>query len=95
MPDISVDSSVATLGLKGSSNADNNIMPLCNFGIVFNDSDTPFASYIALIGEAGLTLKIPQSSTNPIFMAQAGKPDNPFGGLFGGLGSVHTQIDIM
>ena len=94
-PDITVDSSVNALGLKGSSDTTNDAIPLCNLGVVFSDNSSPFAGYIALIGESGISLKVPQSSTNPVFMAQAGKPDNPFGGQFGGFGSVQTQIELV
>lgn len=94
-PEVTIDSSVDALGLEGTSDSDVDLIPLGNLGMVFGSPDRPSAYYVAVIGEAGLHLDIPKSGTNPVFIPQAGAPDNPFGGLFGGFGAVETQMEVV
>ena len=94
-PDVTVDSAVTALGLSGSSESDVDLIPLGNLGVVCGDPGRATAYYVAVIGEAGLHLDIPESRSNPIFIPQAGAPNNPFGGLFGGFGAVETQMELV
>lgn len=94
-PKVTINSSVTPLGLSGSSDSDVDFIPCVDLGIVFNDNNTPTAFYFAVISEDGVYLDMPESTTNPIFMPQAGKPNNPFGGLFGGFGHVVSQLEVV
>lgn len=95
MPDVTVSSSVDALGLSDFSDSDVDVIPGANLGLVYRSVKYPASLYCGLMAEAGLHLDIPQSQTNPIFTAQQGKPDNPFGGLFGGFGAVETQLEVV
>lgn len=93
-PEVTANSSVDMLGLSGSTDSDVDTIPIASMGIVFHDKNSPMAYYFGLIGEAGISLDFSQGSTNPLFIAQAGKADNPYGGLFGGFGDVVSQIEV-
>ncbi len=95
LPDATIESTVDALGMSDSSDSEVDFIPLANLGAVFNDDGSSRAWYFALIGEAGLHLNMLQSDTNPIFVAQEGKSDNPFGGIFGGFGTVETQMELV
>lgn len=95
LPDATIKSSVSALGLSGSSDSDVDMIPISNMAMVFNNEKSNLAWYFAVIAEAGLHLNMRQSNTNPVFIAQAGKPDNPFGGIFGGFGNVETQMEVI
>jgi long-chain fatty acid transport protein len=95
LPDVTVKSSVDALGLNGSTDSDVDAIPVANLGMVFRESGMSSAAYFGVIAEAGLHLKFLQSRTNPILIAQGGKSDNPFGGLFGGFGTVETQLEVI
>ncbi len=71
--DATVESSFSTLGITGSSDSDADTIPAGHLGMVFNGDNSPFSYYVAVVGEAGSYLDIPQSETNPIFIAQQGK----------------------
>lgn len=95
LPDVTIKSSVSALGLSGSSDSEVDTIPIFHMGLVHSGDNNSVSYYAAIIAEAGLHLDIPQSQTNPIFIAQAGKPDNPYGGLFGGFGAVETQMEVI
>ncbi|MBU0994448.1 MAG: outer membrane protein transport protein [Proteobacteria bacterium] len=95
IPDLTVKSSVGILGLNDSSDSDVDMIPSANMGMVLRNKNLPAAFYFGVIAEAGLHLDISESTTNPVFIAQQGKANNPFGGLFGGFGAVETQLEVI
>jgi long-chain fatty acid transport protein len=95
LPNTTVNSSVDLLGVRGSSDSGVDIVPCSNIGLVLKSKNKQTAYYLAMIGEAGLHLDILESTGNPIFMPQAGKANNPFGGLFGGFGAMETQLEVV
>jgi long-chain fatty acid transport protein len=94
-PNVTINSSVDALGASGSSDSMVSYIIGSNTGLVFKNKNSQTAFFLGIIGEAGLHLDIAQSGTNPMFMPQAGKPDNPYGGLFGGFGAVETQLEVV
>jgi long-chain fatty acid transport protein len=94
-PDATINSSVDALGLTGSSSSEVDVIPFLNMGMVLNSETSSLTYYAAVISEAGLHLDIPASTTNPIFIHQAGSPDNPFVGMFGGFGPTETQVELV
>lgn len=94
-PEVTLKSSVAALGMSGSSDSKVDMIPALSFGKVYRDKDASRAYYFALIPEAGLKLKLEESLTNPLLLPQADKPNNPFGGLFGGFGEIETELELV
>lgn len=95
LPEMEIESSVDLLSLDDSSDSEVDTITAANIGMVFRKTNQPLAYYFEIIAESGLHLEISESQTNPIFVAQKGKANNPYGGLFGGFGSLETQMEVI
>jgi long-chain fatty acid transport protein len=95
VPSVTTTSSVAALGLNGSSNSTVNGVPYVSLMTTWKGSDPDLTWFAGAVSEAGLSFHSPLSMTNPIFFPQAGAANNPFGGLFGGFGDVRSSLYVV
>lgn len=95
IPSVRTDSSVAALGLNGSSDSTVNGVPYLSLMATWKGSDPDIAWFAGAVSEAGLSFHSPESMTNPIFFPQAGAANNPFGGQFGGFGDVRSSLYVV
>lgn len=95
IPNVKIDSSVAGLGLKGSSDSTINGVPYLSLMTAWKSSDPSMAWFAGAVSEAGLSFHAATSATNPIFFPQPGANGNPFGGLFGGFGDVRSSLYVV
>ena len=95
MPKARTDSSVAAVGLKGSSDSTVSGVPYGSLMAVWKGSTPGQAYFVGAVSEAGLNFHAAASTTNPVFFPQAGATGNPFGGLFGGFGDVRSSLYVV
>ena len=95
IPSARIDSSVAALGLKGTSDSTVNGVPYLSLMASWKGSDPSLSWFAGAVSEAGLSFHAATSATNPIFFPQAGARSNPFGGLFGGFGDVRSSLYVV
>jgi long-chain fatty acid transport protein len=93
VPDVQTSSSVAALGLNGTSKSTVNGVPYLSLMATWKAADLSW--FAGAVSEAGLSFHSPTSATNPIFFPQAGAANNPFGGLFGGFGDVRSSLYVV
>ncbi len=95
LPNARVDSSVAALGLRGSSDSTVSGVPYLSLMGSWREADASLAFFAGAVSEAGLNFHAATSATNPVFFPQAGATGNPFGGLFGGFGDVRSSLYVI
>jgi long-chain fatty acid transport protein len=95
IPSVRIDSSVAPLGLSGTSNSTINGVPYLSLMASWKGSIPDTAWFAGAVSEAGLSFHAATSATNPIFFPQAGATGNPFGGQFGGFGDVRSSLYVV
>jgi long-chain fatty acid transport protein len=95
IPNVRIDSSVAGLGLNGTSNSTINGVPYASLMASWKGSSPDTAWFAGVVSEAGLSFHAATSYTNPIFFPQAGAAGNPFGGQFGGFGDVRSSLYVI
>lgn len=95
IPSVRTDSSVAGLGLSGSSKSTIGGVPYLSLMASWKAVDPSLTWFAGAVSEAGLSFHSPESFTNPIFFPQAGAANNPFGGLFGGFGDVRSSLYVI
>jgi len=95
IPNAQVDSSVAALGLNGTSKSTVNGVPYFDLMAEWRAGDPNTAYFAGLVSEAGLSFHAATSATNPVFFPQAGAANNPYGGLFGGFGDVRSSLYVI
>ena len=95
IPSAQVDSSVAALGLNGTSKSTINNVPYLSLMTIWKASDPNMAWFAGVVSEAGLSFHAATSATNPIFFPQAGAANNPFYGQFGGFGDVRSSLYVI
>ncbi len=95
IPSVRIDSSVAGLGLNGTSNSTINGVPYLSLMASWKGSTPDTAWFAGAVSEAGLSFHAATSATNPIFFSQAGAAGNPYGGQFGGFGDVRSSLYVV
>ena len=96
IPSVQINSSVAALGLKGSSNSTINGVPYMSLMASWKSSNPNLAWFAGAVSEAGLSFHAATSATNPVFMPQAGAAGNPLAIYgFGGFGDVRSNLYIV
>ena len=95
IPQVRVNSSVSALGLNGTSNSTVDGVPYLSLMASWKSTDSQLAWFAGAVSEAGLSFHAAASTTNPIFMPQAGAAGNPYGGLFGGFGDVRSSLYVI
>ena len=95
LPHVTASSSVGALGLNGSSESSIRAVPAGSLTFFRRPTGSRVSFHAMVLGEAGLALKFDQSVANPILTPQAGAPNNPFGGLFGGFGTVTARYNLI
>ncbi len=95
IPNIRTDSSVAALGLNGTSNSTVNGVPYLSLMGCWKSTDSSLAWFAGAVSEAGLSFHASTSGTNPVFFPQAGAAGNPYGGFFGGFGDVRSSLYVI
>lgn len=95
IPNVRIDSSVAALGMKGSSDSTISGVPYLSLMTSWKSGTPGMAWFAGAVSEAGLSFHAAQSSTNPIFFMQSGAAGNPFGGAFGGFGDVRSSLYVV
>ena len=94
-PKATTSSSVAAVGLNGSSSSTISGVPYGSLMAVWRGSVPGQAYFAGAVSEAGLNFHAASSTTNPVFFPQAGATGNPFGGLFGGFGDVRSSLYVV
>ena len=95
IPNVQIDSSVAALGLSGTSKGTVKNVPYLSLMAEWRPGDPNTAWFAGLVSEAGLSFHAATSATNPIFFPQAGAANNPYGGAFGGFGDVRSSLYVI
>lgn len=95
LPNVNTSSSVAGLGLSGSSKSTVSNVPFLSVMTTWKLGDPSMVWFAGAVSEAGLSFHAPQSLTNPIFFMQPGAAGNPFGGLFGGFGDARASLYVV
>jgi long-chain fatty acid transport protein len=95
IPQVRVNSSVSALGLNGTSNSTVDGVPYLSLMASWKSTDSQLAWFAGAVSEAGLSFHAAASTTNPIFMPQAGAAGYPYGGLFGGFGDVRSSLYVI
>lgn len=95
LPRITASSSVGALGLNGANESSIRKVPAGSCAFFWRPAGSLVSYHALALGEAGLALKLDQSFANPILTPQAGAPDNPFGGRFGGFGTVTARYNLI
>src|SRR5208283_6154279 len=72
IPSVKTDSSVAALGLKGSTDSTINGVPYLSLMASWKSSNPNLAFFAGAVSEAGLSFHAATSATNPVFMPQPG-----------------------
>ena len=95
IPDAQITSSVAGVGMSGTSKSTVNGVPYLSMMFNWKDDHSGISWFAGAVSEAGLSFHAPQSTTNPVFFMQPGATGNPFGGLFGGFGDVRSNLYVI
>ncbi len=95
IPSVRINSSVAGLGLNGSSESTINGVPYLSLMASWKGSTPDTAWFAGAVSEAGLSFHAAMSATNPVFFPQPGAAGNPYGGLFGGFGDVRSSLYVV
>ena len=95
IPSVTTSSTVAAVGLNGSSTSTVNGVPYLSLMTTWKGSDPSLTWFAGAVSEAGLSFHSPETTSNPIFFPQAGAANNPFGGLFGGFGDVRSSLYVV
>lgn len=95
IPSVRTSSSVAALGLAGSSDSTVSGVPYVSLMTTWKGADASQIWFAGVVSEAGLSFHSPTSGTNPIFFPQPGATGNPFGGQFGGFGDARSSLYVV
>jgi long-chain fatty acid transport protein len=96
IPSVETDSSITALGLHGSSDSTINGVPYLSLMSSWKSSNPNVAFFAGAVSEAGLSFHSATSTTNPIFMPQAGSAGNPYAPYgFGGFGDVRSTLYVI
>ena len=95
IPSVQINSSVAAVGMNGSSNSTVNGVPYLSLMTSWKSASPGLSWFAGAVSEAGLSFHAASSTTNPIFFMQSGAKGNPFGGLFGGFGDVRSSLYVV
>lgn len=95
VPKVTTTSSVAAVGMSGSSDSTVNGVPYLSFMATWKAGSPGLTWFAGAVSEAGLSFHAASSTTNPIFFMQAGSAGNPFFGHFGGFGDVRSSLYVV